>query len=174
MSPKNRLRISVKRQVFSVLTIAYFQGPVNLKPTVYPSTSTLNISQYCMMFGLTYKRCLQFDCRSYISFGVSMLVPPLISIVANPLRHSSVIEERVHSFRRRRAQKDLVYKNWCAIPDTLCKLEWTLQIVLIYTPISREGFVSFCLLFAHTVGQPISRPWKWQTTASHYNQNNWV
>ena len=107
MSPKNRLRISVKRQVFSVLTIAYFQGPVYLKPTVYPSTSTLNISQYCMMFGLTYKRCLQFDCRSYISFGVGMLVPPLISIVANPLRHSSVIEERVHSFRRRRAERDL-------------------------------------------------------------------
>ena len=44
-----RPRISVKRQVFSVLTSAYFRGPVNLKHTVYSSTSTLNISQYCMM-----------------------------------------------------------------------------------------------------------------------------
>ena len=43
-----------------------------------------------------------------------------------------------------------------------------------YTPISIEGFASFCLPFAHTVDQPISRPWKWQTTARHYNQNNWV
>ena len=37
--------------LFSVLTSAYFRGPVNLKHTIYPSTSTLNISQYCMMFG---------------------------------------------------------------------------------------------------------------------------
>ena len=51
MTPKNRPRISVKRQVFSVLTGAYFRGPVNLKHTVYPSTSTLNISRYCTMFG---------------------------------------------------------------------------------------------------------------------------
>ena len=56
---------SVKRQVFSVLTSAYFRGPVYLKHTVYPRTSTLNISQYCMMFGyLSYKGCLQFDFRS--------------------------------------------------------------------------------------------------------------
>ena len=47
--PKNRPRLSVKRQVFSVLTSAYFRGPVCLKHTVYSSTSTLNISQYCMM-----------------------------------------------------------------------------------------------------------------------------
>ena len=39
------------KQVFSVLASAYFQGPVTLKYTIYPSTSTLNISQYCMMFG---------------------------------------------------------------------------------------------------------------------------
>ena len=30
MYPKNRPRISVKRQVFSVLTSAYFRGPDNL------------------------------------------------------------------------------------------------------------------------------------------------
>ena len=41
----------VKREVFSVLTSAYFRGPVNLKHNVYPGTSALNISQYCMMFG---------------------------------------------------------------------------------------------------------------------------
>ena len=29
----------------------YFRGPVKLKHTVYPSTSTLSISQYCMKFG---------------------------------------------------------------------------------------------------------------------------
>ena len=46
-----RPRASVKRQVFSVLTSAHFLGPVNLKHNVYPSTSTLKISQYCMMFG---------------------------------------------------------------------------------------------------------------------------
>ena len=51
MSSKNRPQRSVKRHVFSVLTSAYFQGPVNLKHKVYPSTSTLNISQYCMTFG---------------------------------------------------------------------------------------------------------------------------
>ena len=45
------LWISVKRQVFSVLTSAYFRSPANLKHTLYPSTSTLNISQYCMMCG---------------------------------------------------------------------------------------------------------------------------
>ena len=44
-------RISEKSSVFSVLTSAYFRGPVNLKHTVYPSTSTLNISQNCTMFG---------------------------------------------------------------------------------------------------------------------------
>ena len=49
MYPKNRPRISVKRQMFSVLTSAYFRGPVNLKHTVYSTTSTLKISQYCMM-----------------------------------------------------------------------------------------------------------------------------
>ena len=49
MYPKNRPRRSVKRQVFSVLTSVYFQGPVNMKNTVYSSTSTLNTSQYCMM-----------------------------------------------------------------------------------------------------------------------------
>ena len=51
MSPKNWPQRGVKRHVFSVLTSAYFRGPVNLKPKVYPSTSTLNISQYCMTFG---------------------------------------------------------------------------------------------------------------------------
>ena len=30
---------------------ALSRGPVNLKHTIYPSTSTLNISQHCMMFG---------------------------------------------------------------------------------------------------------------------------
>ena len=34
-------------------------------------------------------------------------VPRWISIIARPLRRSSVIDERVHSFRRRRAEKDL-------------------------------------------------------------------
>ena len=73
------------KQVFSVLVSAYFRGPVNLKYTIYPSTSTLNTSQYCMMF----------------------------------------------------------------------------------------GSLTFCfILFAHTMDQPISRPWKWQTIASHYNQND--
>ena len=49
------------------------------------------------------------------------------------------------------------------------------------TPISTRqfqkgggGVASFSLLFAHTVDQPISRPWKLQTIASHYNQNNWL
>ena len=47
------------KQVFSVLASAYFRGPVTLKYTIYPSTSTLNISQYCMMFGsLTF--CLYY------------------------------------------------------------------------------------------------------------------
>ena len=40
-----------KSSVLSVLTSAYFRGPVNLKHTVYPNTSTLNISQNCTMFG---------------------------------------------------------------------------------------------------------------------------
>ena len=49
------------KQVFSVLASAYFRGPVTLKYTIYPSTSTLNISQYCMMFGsLTF--CLYTIC----------------------------------------------------------------------------------------------------------------
>ena len=42
---------------------AYFRGPVNLKHTVYPSTSTLNISQYCVMKPI--KKSLQFDFRSF-------------------------------------------------------------------------------------------------------------
>ena len=36
------------KQVFSVLASAYFRGPVTLKYTIYPSTSTLNISQYLL------------------------------------------------------------------------------------------------------------------------------
>ena len=36
------------KQVFSVLVSAYFRGPVTLKYTIYPSTSTLNISQYSL------------------------------------------------------------------------------------------------------------------------------
>ena len=52
------------KQVFSVLASAYFRGPVNLKYTLYPSTSTLNISQYCMMFGsLTF--CLYTICTHH-------------------------------------------------------------------------------------------------------------
>ena len=34
------------------------------------------------------------------------------------------------------------------------------------------SFASFCLLFAHTVDQPISRTCQWQTIASHYSQNS--
>ena len=48
---ENRPRISVKRQVFSVLASSYFRGAINSKHTVYSNTSTLNISQHCMMFG---------------------------------------------------------------------------------------------------------------------------
>ena len=52
------------KQVFSVLASAYFRGPVTLKYTIYPSTSTLNISQYCMMFGsLTF--CLYTICTHH-------------------------------------------------------------------------------------------------------------
>ena len=52
------------KQVFSVLVSAYFRGPVNLKYTIYPSTSTLNTSQYCMMFGsLTF--CLYTICTHH-------------------------------------------------------------------------------------------------------------
>ena len=52
------------KQVFSVLASAYFWGPVTLKYTIYPSTSTLNISQYCMMFGsLTF--CLYTVCTHH-------------------------------------------------------------------------------------------------------------
>ena len=52
------------KQVFSVLASAYFRGPVNLKYTIYPSTSTLNTSQYCMMFGsLTF--CLYTICTHH-------------------------------------------------------------------------------------------------------------
>ena len=36
------------KQVFSVLASAYFRGPVTLKYIIYPSTSTLNISQYLL------------------------------------------------------------------------------------------------------------------------------
>ena len=36
------------KQVFSVLASAYFRGPVTLKYTIYPRTSTLNISQYLL------------------------------------------------------------------------------------------------------------------------------
>ena len=55
--------------------------------------------------------------------------------------------------------------NWCAITGTVCKIEWTLQIVHIYTPISRAGLILLPfsgLLFAHTVDQQISRPSKWR------------
>ena len=52
------------KQVFSVLASAYFRGPVNLKYTIYPSTSTPNISQYCMMFGsITF--CLYTICTHH-------------------------------------------------------------------------------------------------------------
>ena len=36
------------KHLFSVLASAYFRGPVTLKYTIYPSTSTLNISQYLL------------------------------------------------------------------------------------------------------------------------------
>ena len=51
MSPKNRPRIS-----------ALFWGPIKLKHTVYPRTSSLNILQYYVMKPI--KKCLQFDFRS--------------------------------------------------------------------------------------------------------------
>ena len=47
MSPKNRPRTNVKRQVFSVLTGAYFRGPVNLKHTVYPIIIWLSLFSPC-------------------------------------------------------------------------------------------------------------------------------
>ena len=40
-----------ERQVFSVLTSAYFRGSVNIEARRTPSTSTLSISKSCMMFG---------------------------------------------------------------------------------------------------------------------------
>ena len=54
MSPKNRTRIS-----------AYFPGPIKLKRTVFPRTSALNISQYCVMKPI--RKFLQYDfCSSGI------------------------------------------------------------------------------------------------------------
>ena len=62
-------------QVFSVLASAYFRGPVNLKNTIYPSTSTLNISQYCMMFGsLTF--CLYTICTHHGPTNFSAMKMP--------------------------------------------------------------------------------------------------
>ena len=51
------------KQVFSVLASAYFRGPVTLKYTIYPSTSTLIISQYCMFVSLTF--CLYTICTHH-------------------------------------------------------------------------------------------------------------
>lgn len=73
MSPKNQPRISVKRLVFS-FTSAYFQGPVNLKQTAYPSTSTLSMvlqnSLYSICQTVVYLVIadpLEKKCRNYAS-----------------------------------------------------------------------------------------------------------
>ena len=51
MCPKNPPRISVESRCFQCLQVLISEVLFNLKYTIYPSTSTLNISQYCMMFG---------------------------------------------------------------------------------------------------------------------------
>ena len=52
VSEKSTSNKREKAGVFSAYNASvYFRGPGNLKHTVYPTTITLNISQYCMMFG---------------------------------------------------------------------------------------------------------------------------
>ena len=110
---ENRPRISVKRQVFSVLASSYFRGAVNSKHTVYPNTSTLNISQHCMIFGkLTYKRfyAVLHDSLAFTkSFGC--LVPSwfvLSRVVKKPTtRQTSHTNDFVNAIKSRAREKRL-------------------------------------------------------------------
>ena len=54
---------------------------------------------------------------------------------------------------------------------TYSTLEWTLQIVHIHSNFNRGVCILLLTICTHR-GQPISRPWKWQTIASHYNQKS--
>ena len=152
MSPKNWPRITVTRQVFSVLISAYFPGPVNLKHTVYPSTSTLNISKYCNK-----------PCAYHLHTPWANQFPG----------HENGKQLQVTTFKIAKSKENKSIHRldlsgstglggWRGGSFPPAPASYGSAITIL----NRASNFHF-----QVVTSSISQPWKWQTIASHYIQN---
>ena len=128
-----------KGRCFQCLQVLISEVLLIWNKTVYPSTSALNISQHCMLFGLL--TCINKMSPVWFSF-INILwrwhvVGSRKVFLFNwrTCPYLQTTQSREGSFTRSAS-------SWCAITGTLGKLEWTLQIVHIHAHFRRV----FCFL----------------------------